>query len=776
MKNRVKRFDLNKLLLVALALIGGFSALTEVSAAPGDLDFSFGVQGRRIKTVPNSQPQNGHDFFSADIVIQPDGKILIAGYAFDSLLGDSMVITRYNANGTLDSGFANGGIFRYEHGNVYSTDKLYGIALQSDGKIVAAGRVTVGNGNPAFAVIRLNPNGAFDSTFGTGGIVVKDFFSSIDEATEVAIQSDGKILVSGWVTQGGVNNGTTYDFTVLRYDTNGNLDPTFGSGGVVFTDFGGRGDLAQASVLQPDGKLIVAVWVSVPGSQYDFGLVRYNSDGTLDATFDGDGKVVTPIGNNLSELVRGIALAPGGKIVVTGDLYNPSIPGGSGGHSDIVVVRYNPNGSLDQSFDGDGKFVYDSNTSDRNDSGEDTVVQPDGKILVAGQSHLRQIQQGTSDVDMLLMRINASGGLDNSFGNGGIVYTDFGLFAGPFTTPRSGDKGSAIALQSDGKIVVAGDSYFAGDTTEVPSGSFNNRLAVARFQNDIASNLPLRSAFDFDGDGKADVSVFRPSNGFWYLNNSQTGFYAAQWGLSSDALVPGDYDGDGKTDLAVFRRGANSAWYISQSQTNTVRTVQWGATNIEQQLLLFDRPVPADYDGDGKTDLAVWRLTDNLSEPARFLILQSSNNAARVGQWGNSSDTPVPADYDGDGKADFAVFRHTQGVWYVLKSADNNLSAVNFGTSSDQLVPADYDGDNKTDFAVFREGIWYLLRSRDGFTGFQFGAVNDKPVPADYDGDGKIDVAVFRGGVWYWQGSLTGLKSAAFGAADDKPVANAFVR
>lgn len=290
----------------------------------------------------------------------------------------------------------------------------------------------------------------------------------------------------------------------------------------------------------------------------------------------------------------------------------------------------------------------------------------------------------------------------------------------------------------------------------------------------------IRRPFDFDGDGSTDISVFRPSDGIWYLQRSTQGFAAINWGISSDKIVPADYDGDLKTDIAVFRKGENSTWYILNSGTNTVRITQWGATNLEQAIL-FDTVVPADFDGDGKADPAVWRLTDNLGEPARFLILQSSNGQARVRQWGLISDVPIPADYDGDQKADLAIFRSASGQWWIEKSASSTVSVLQFGASGDKAVPGDYTGDLKADIAVWRpsSGEWYILRSENNsYYAFPFGISTDLPVPGDYDGDGKIDGAIFRpsNSVWYSLRSTAGLRIQQFGLTGDLPVPNTFVR
>jgi hypothetical protein len=269
---------------------------------------------------------------------------------------------------------------------------------------------------------------------------------------------------------------------------------------------------------------------------------------------------------------------------------------------------------------------------------------------------------------------------------------------------------------------------------------------------------------DFDGDGKTDISQFRPSTGSWYVQrSSDSANLTTQFGASGDALAPADYDGDGKTDYAVYRSGV---WYMMQS------TAGFSAQPFG---LATDIPVPGDYDSDGRADVAIFRP----SSGTWYII--ASTTGMRGQQFGINGDRPVPADYDGDGKMDVAVFRPSTGSWYILPSTTSILRSMNWGNATDHPVVGDYDGDSKSDVAVYRpsNGTWYEYRSTtNAMFAQQFGNNTDLATPGDYDGDGKTDVAVFRPDVntWFISGSLNGTFTfKQYGATGDMPAPAAFV-
>ncbi|MBI2960352.1 MAG: hypothetical protein HYY28_08565, partial [Betaproteobacteria bacterium] len=487
--------------------------------APGDLDPGFGVGGKVITSFGTGNN------YAYGVAIQSDGKIVVTGSARDGT-NNKFSVARYNADGTLDSGFGNGGTVMTAFGTSY--DEPYAMALQADGKIVVAGytRGTTWD----FALARYEADGKLDTGFGAGGKVITPVGTGSDIAYAVAIQPDGKIVAAGTAS------GTTLTFALVRYNADGGLDSSFGSGGKVVTQFGAGQNSLSGVAIQSDGKIVAAGSSNSRINDYttsDFALLRYNADGTLDESFGTGGKVITAVGTG-QDTAYAVATQSDGKIVAAGK---------SG--TSFAVLRYNSNGTLDAGFGSGGKVLTAAGASAS--SAQSVVIQSDGRIVAAG----------TADKVFAAARYNADGALDAEFGTNGRVLTDVGT---------GDDVGRAVAIQADGKLVVAG---YAGNSTSTntsidvamvrynANGTLDTSFgSVGKVTTDIGTNGEYVSAMALQSDGKVIVA------GYSHWSDSK-----------GDGFALARFNADGTPD-AAFGSGGKVNTYLSSSSAAYAVTIQ----------------------------------------------------------------------------------------------------------------------------------------------------------------------------------------------------------
>jgi uncharacterized delta-60 repeat protein len=363
-------------------------------ANPGDLDTSFAGSGKKAINF------GGVDAAQA-VLVQPNGRIVVAG---GGAAASSFCVARLRTNGALDTTFGSGGKRVVDFGG--AAESVYGAALQPDGKIVLAG-----GSDLRVAVARLKPNGSLDTMFSGDG---KKTFSwgTLSRSSAVVVQPNGKIVLAGFSGPEGGN------IQVARLNANGGLDTTFGTGGMVPVDFGGD-DFGLAMARQANGRILVAGRSSVGGAV----VARLRASGTLDPSFGVDGRRTILGGGSAGAVL----VQPDRKIVVAGN---------ASGSQVMTVTRLKPDGLLDSTFDGDGTATIDFGSLA--DLANDALLQPDGKIVVAGYK-----QDGE---DVAVARLNPDGSPDATFGAGGKATVDFGVAT----------FGNAVALQKNGRIVVAG--------------------------------------------------------------------------------------------------------------------------------------------------------------------------------------------------------------------------------------------------------------------------------------------------------------------------------
>jgi uncharacterized delta-60 repeat protein len=632
------------------------------------------------------------------------------------------------AAAVLDERFGNGGQVVTDLGMTAAPSD---VLIQPDGKLVVAGYFALPNSTYQPFLIRYNPDGSLDTTFGEGGVARPPFGGAVSAA---AFEPDGTIVTAGFPA------GGPQDFVVVRYLTNGSVDPSFGANGIV-TVRRRTYNFATDVVVQQDGKIVV---VGFSGGNHTTAF-RLNTDGSIDMSFGTDGFYdVESYPFAAFTWARNVLLDNDHIIIAnTYQLFHPN----NYGETRLTFL------------DGNGQAIGGGGYGGAGDStfAFDTVLLADGSILTVGWRNVIFWPDGS---------------VRHVLPSSPYLYGAAALSDGKYVTTggsRSPAELTGIRLHSPQNSLIGGSGSVRGSVTAQPdnkiivSDASDTRVILTRL--DHFTSQGTRTA-DFDSDDRSDIAVMRPTDSTLYVLNSSDSsasiFPSGEPSFEIRRVLPESF-GMRLPHPLVYFHGANvvgSGDFCSVSAVGTRQCFQWG--------LAGDIPVGGDYDGDGFTDVAVYRPEEGV-----WYVSLSLDGQFRAIRWGTSGDKPVPADYDFDGMTDIAIYRPATGTWWVLRSSNGGYLAVQFGIGSDVPLTGDFDADGRADLTVYRssEGIWYQFLTMSGFRATQFGLPTDVPLSGDYDGDGRHDLAVFRDGIWYMLQTSDGFRAVQWGVEGDVPVA-----
>lgn len=599
-------------------------------------------------TVSTAVQSGGSEVYA--VIQQTDGKIVAAGRARTNV-SNFVALARYNADGTLDPGFGSGGTVAQPIGTRGGT--AFAVAQQSDGKLVIAGAVTppATSGTDIF-VIRYAADGTLDATFGSGGIVTTPVAAGtgVDVATAMILQPDGKVVVGGYTA----GTGGAQDLVLVRYQSNGALDAGFGSGGIVVRDLGTIEDRATALARQSDGKLLVAGYTATTLAAARFAALRFNANGTIDTGFGSGGVVTTDIVAGGFDIPAAAALQPDGRLLVVGSAYLDV--------QQCVAVRYTAAGALDATFGSGGVVITGVGASD--DFGRAVARQSDGKLLVAGTTYANYAYQ------FALARYHPDGAPDGTFGNGGRVTTAPGIGGHNWFY--------AVTQQSDGKIVAVGHTY--------PTNNFN--LVAMRYT--AAGILDTT----FNGTGYVSLAIGASTDGYAVLQqpDGKLVIAAQTWVTSGTyAFTLVRLNGTGALDSTFGTGGivttqldalAGARALVRQPDGKLV-AAGWSPNGSDRDFTLVRYHVNGALDASFGSGGIVRTNLGAVNERANALVLQSDGKLVAAGYSGSSTDT------------DFALARYDANGALDASFGSGGIVRTSFGAGLNQVAGLVVQGDGK---------------------------------------------------------------------------------